>query len=218
MNLVGILYEKGRQSFEASQRDGAVNIAEACKTAGIERLVHVSAIGADPEAKADYAKTKGEAEAGILEVLPSAIILRPSIVFGPEDDFFNRFAAMSAHPAVAQAVALAREDTPGQKRLVGYLVPTSGRATVAGHDVVEEPLEVQRKIGYLPENAPLYGDMLVQDYLQFTAEMRDLDASAARRSPAASAPSSASTASSSGAVSCVSGSCASSRSPRPASR
>lgn len=98
VNLVGILFEKGRQSFEASQRDGAINVAEACKAAGIERFVHVSAIGADPEAKADYAKTKGEAERGILEVLPTATILRPSIVFGPEDDFFNRFAAMSAHP------------------------------------------------------------------------------------------------------------------------
>ncbi len=98
VNLVGILFEKGRQSFEASQRDGAINVAEACKAAGIERFVHVSAIGANPDSKADYAKTKGEAERGILEILPSATILRPSIVFGPEDDFFNRFAAMSAHP------------------------------------------------------------------------------------------------------------------------
>ena len=98
VNLVGILYEKGRQSFESAQRDGAVNVAEACAAAGIDRLVHVSAIGADPEANADYAETKGEAEAAIREILPSATILRPSIVFGPEDDFFNRFAAMSAHP------------------------------------------------------------------------------------------------------------------------
>jgi NADH dehydrogenase len=98
VNLVGILFEKGRQSFEASQRDGAINVAEACKAAGIERFVHVSAIGANPDAKADYARTKGEAERGILEILPTATILRPSIVFGPEDDFFNRFAAMSAHP------------------------------------------------------------------------------------------------------------------------
>ena len=72
--------------------------------------------------------------------------------------------------------------TTAMKILVGYLLPTSGHATVAGYDVAEEPLEVQRKIGYLPENAPVYGDMLVQDYLQFTAEMRDLAASEARRS------------------------------------
>lgn len=98
VNLVGILYEKGRQSFEAAQRDGASNIAQACADAGITRLVHVSAIGADIDAKADYANTKGAAELAIREHVPSATILRPSIVFGPEDDFFNRFAAMSSHP------------------------------------------------------------------------------------------------------------------------
>lgn len=64
--------------------------------------------------------------------------------------------------------------TTAMKILVGYLLPTSGEATVAGHDVIREPLPVQEKIGYLPENAPLYGDMLVQEYLTFTAEMRGL--------------------------------------------
>lgn len=98
VNLVGILYEKGKQTFEGAQRDGAKNIAEACKEAGITRLVHVSAIGADPEAKADYAETKGEAEMAVRELVPETAILRPSIVFGPEDDFFNRFAAMASHP------------------------------------------------------------------------------------------------------------------------
>ncbi len=98
VNLVGILYEKGRQSFEGAQREGAINVAEACAEAGIKRLVHMSAIGADADAKADYAETKGEAEIGVREHLPEAVILRPSIVFGPEDEFFNRFAAMSAHP------------------------------------------------------------------------------------------------------------------------
>ena len=98
VNLVGILYEKGRQSFEGAQREGAINVAEACAAAGVEKLVHISAIGADSEAKADYAETKGEAETAIRDIVPSATILRPSIVFGPEDDFFNRFAAMSTHP------------------------------------------------------------------------------------------------------------------------
>ena len=98
VNLVGILYEKGPQSFEAAQREGATNVAEACAAAGIERLVHVSAIGADADSKADYASTKGEAEQSVRSHMPTATILRPSIVFGPEDEFFNRFAAMSAHP------------------------------------------------------------------------------------------------------------------------
>lgn len=98
VNLVGILYEKERQSFEAVQSEGAINIAQACADAGIGRLVHISAIGADAGAIADYAKTKGEAEIAIREILPETVILQPSIVFGPEDEFFNRFASMSAHP------------------------------------------------------------------------------------------------------------------------
>ncbi|MEM7327226.1 MAG: complex I NDUFA9 subunit family protein [Pseudomonadota bacterium] len=98
VNLVGILYEKGPQSFEAAQRDGAINVAEACAKAGVSNLVHVSAIGADVEASADYAETKGEAETGVRALVPEATILRPSLVFGPEDEFFNRFAALASHP------------------------------------------------------------------------------------------------------------------------
>lgn len=98
VNLVGILYEKGRQNFEGAQLEGATNIAEACAEQGISRLVHVSAIGAATDAKSDYARTKGEAEDAVRALMPEAVILRPSIVFGPEDDFFNRFAAMASHP------------------------------------------------------------------------------------------------------------------------
>lgn len=98
VNLVGLLYEKGKQNFEATQRDGAINVAQACTKAGIKRFVHLSAIGADLAADADYAETKGEAEAAIHEILPDATILRPSVVFGPEDDFLNRFAALASHP------------------------------------------------------------------------------------------------------------------------
>ncbi len=98
VNLVGLLYEKGPQNFEATQRDGAINVAQACAKAGIKRFVHLSAIGADLAADADYAETKGEAEAAIHEILPDATILRPSVVFGPEDDFLNRFAALASHP------------------------------------------------------------------------------------------------------------------------
>jgi ABC-2 type transport system ATP-binding protein len=71
--------------------------------------------------------------------------------------------------------------TTAMKILVGYLLPTSGAARVAGIDVTEEPLAVQRLIGYLPENAPVYGDMLVQEYLRFVAEMRGLDVETGRR-------------------------------------
>ena len=98
VNLVGILFERGKQNFAGAQRDGALLVAEACAQRGIRRLVHVSAIGADPASASAYARTKAQAEAGILAQCPEATILRPSIVFGPEDDFFNRFAAMASHP------------------------------------------------------------------------------------------------------------------------
>ena len=98
VNLVGILFEKGPQSFESAQREGAINVAEAAKKAGIKRLIQISAIGADTESASDYARTKAEAEEGVREIFPEAVILRPSIVFGPEDDFFNQFASMASSP------------------------------------------------------------------------------------------------------------------------
>ena len=98
VNLVGILFEKGKQSFEAAQRDGAKTVAQACAAAGVARLVQVSAIGANAESASDYARTKAEAENAVLKIVPGAVILRPSIVFGPEDGFFNRFAALACAP------------------------------------------------------------------------------------------------------------------------
>lgn len=95
VNLVGILYKSGKQNFNAVQARGARSIAEATKAAGINSLVQMSAIGADASSDIDYARTKAEGEAAVLETVPEAVIVRPSIVFGPEDDFFNRFADMS---------------------------------------------------------------------------------------------------------------------------
>ncbi|WP_350336175.1 complex I NDUFA9 subunit family protein [Coralliovum pocilloporae] len=95
VNLVGILFPTGRQSFDAVQDTGARAIAEASQAAGIETLVHVSAIGADADSKSAYARSKAAGEAAALETCPDAIIMRPSIVFGPEDDFFNKFAEMA---------------------------------------------------------------------------------------------------------------------------
>ena len=98
VNLVGILYEKGKQSFESAQLAGAVNVAEAAKAAGVQRFVQMSAIGADTDSASGYARTKAQAETEVRKIYPDAVILRPSIVFGPEDDFFNKFAGMAAHP------------------------------------------------------------------------------------------------------------------------
>lgn len=98
VNLVGILYEKGQQSFESAQLGGAQIVAECAAAAGIKRFVQMSAIGADENSESGYARTKALAEQAVRNAIPEAVILRPSIVFGPEDDFFNKFAGMAAHP------------------------------------------------------------------------------------------------------------------------
>ena len=95
INLVGILYEWGRQRFSAVHAEGAGRIAAAAAAAGVRRMVHVSAIGADPAFPAAYARTKAAGEAAVRKHFANATIIRPSIVFGPEDAFFNRFAAMA---------------------------------------------------------------------------------------------------------------------------
>jgi NADH dehydrogenase len=96
VNLVGVLRESGRQGFTAIQAMGAKNVAEAARAEGVSRVVQMSAIGADANSESKYARTKAEGEAAVREIYPDAVILRPSIVFGPEDDFFNRFAGMAA--------------------------------------------------------------------------------------------------------------------------
>ncbi|WP_298841204.1 complex I NDUFA9 subunit family protein [uncultured Roseobacter sp.] len=95
VNCVGILAEAGRNGFDAVQSEGAERIARTAAAQGIASMVHVSAIGADLESDSDYSRTKALGEAGVLEHMPDAVILRPSIVFGPEDQFFNRFASMT---------------------------------------------------------------------------------------------------------------------------
>jgi uncharacterized protein YbjT (DUF2867 family) len=94
VNLVGILFERGRQRFDAIQATGAEAVALAAKSAGAS-LVHVSAIGADAGSRSRYARSKADGERRVLAAQPAATIMRPSIVFGPEDDFFNRFAALA---------------------------------------------------------------------------------------------------------------------------
>lgn len=94
VNLVGIMHESGRQTFNAVQDFGARAVAEAARAQGA-KLIHLSAIGADAASKAAYARTKAAGEKAVFDTLEDAIVFRPSIVFGPEDAFFNRFAAMA---------------------------------------------------------------------------------------------------------------------------
>ena len=95
VNLVGVLYESGRQGFATLHAEAAGAIAQAAAARGITRFVQMSAIGADAASPAKYARTKAAGEVAVRAVLPSAVILRPSIVFGAEDAFFNRFAGLT---------------------------------------------------------------------------------------------------------------------------
>ena len=95
VNLVGVLYEAGRQDFEALHTAAAKSLAEQAAGVGVERFVQVSAIGADASSPSKYAQTKARGEQAVRTALPQASVVRPSIVFGPEDDFFNRFSAMA---------------------------------------------------------------------------------------------------------------------------
>jgi NADH dehydrogenase len=97
VNLVGVLYEHGRQRFQSLHAQGARNVAEAARARGIRTFVQVSAIGADAESKSKYARTKAEGEAAVKALIPTAVVVRPSVVFGTDDDFFNRFGALAAH-------------------------------------------------------------------------------------------------------------------------
>jgi NADH dehydrogenase len=94
VNLVGILFERGRQKFDAVQAFGAEAVALAAAAFGA-RMIHVSAIGADENSPSHYARSKAAGEKLVLAAVPSAVILRPSVVFGPEDEFFNKFAAIA---------------------------------------------------------------------------------------------------------------------------
>jgi len=94
VNLVGILYQRGRQRFDTVHTQGAEQVARTASANGA-RMVHVSAIGADERSTSLYARSKAAAERLVLAAQPTAVIMRPSILFGPEDDFFNRFAAMA---------------------------------------------------------------------------------------------------------------------------
>jgi uncharacterized protein YbjT (DUF2867 family) len=95
VNLVGALTESGAASFQAIHAEGSERIARLSAAAGASRLIQISAIGADPNSPSRYASTKGRAEQGVLAMFPRAVILRPSLVFGLEDKFFNRFAEIA---------------------------------------------------------------------------------------------------------------------------
>ncbi|WP_371170247.1 complex I NDUFA9 subunit family protein [Aliiroseovarius sp. 2305UL8-7] len=95
VNCVGVLNSIGKNNFDAVHHDGAGRIARIATEQGVAQMIHLSAIGADADSNSEYAKTKAEGEADVIAAFPNAVVLRPSVIFGPEDEFFNRFAGMT---------------------------------------------------------------------------------------------------------------------------
>ncbi len=124
INLVGILHNSGAQTFSAVQAEGARNVAEAAKAVGA-RLTHGSAIGADPDSASAYARTKAAGEKAVFDTVEDAVVFRPSIVFGPEDQFFNRFANMARYSPVLPLIG---GDTKFQPVFVGDVAEAIARS------------------------------------------------------------------------------------------
>jgi NADH dehydrogenase len=125
VNCVGILNRSGKNTFDAVQAEGAGRIARIAAEEGVGQLVQVSAIGADVKSDSSYARTKGEGEAAVLAAFPGAVILRPSIIFGTEDGFFNRFASMARMGPILPVVG-------ANTRFQPVYVDDVARAAVAG--------------------------------------------------------------------------------------
>lgn len=129
INLVALLFEEGKQSFESLHVRGADVLARAAAAEGITNFVQISAIGADAESESDYARTKAEGEAAVREAIPSADIMRPSIIFGAEDKFFNRFAAMAQ---ISPALPLIGGETKFQPVYVGDVAQAIAKVASQG--------------------------------------------------------------------------------------
>lgn len=180
VNLVGILFERKAGDFDRIQAEGAGRVARLAAAAGAKRLVQVSAIGADAASPSGYARSKAEGEAAVRAAFPAATILRPSVVFGPEDQFFNRFAGLAAllpvMPVVAGATrfqpvyvgdvadavmaALTRDDAAGRTYELG------GPRSMTMREVLEFVLEHTRR------RRPLVA--LPQRLVQFQARIGEL--------------------------------------------
>ncbi len=165
INLVGILAQGGAQTFEAVQARGAGAVAKAAAAAGA-RMVHVSAIGADENSLSAYARSKAAGEKAVLSAVPSATILRPSVVFGPEDQFTNRFAALARlspalpligggltrlQPVYVGDVASAVADAVDGKAKAGATYELGGPEVLTMREIMEIILDItERKRMLIP--------------------------------------------------------------------
>lgn len=155
VNLVGILFERKPGDFQAIQAEGAGRVARLAAAAGARRLVHLSAIGADAGSESLYARSKAGGEAAVLAAFPTATILRPSVVFGPEDQFFNRFAGLAAvlpfmpvvagetrfQPVHVGDVADAVMAAAGREDAAGKVYELGGPRVMSMRDVLDFVLE-----------------------------------------------------------------------------
>lgn len=135
---VGIPYNLGEQTFDSIHVEGARSVARAARESGVKRLVHVSALGADLQSSSRYASSKARGEQAVLEEFPTAVILRPSLVFGPEDHFFNRFAAMARFsPALPSIGGGVTEFQPIFAGDLGSAIATAAEGKVEGGRIYE---------------------------------------------------------------------------------
>ena len=133
ISAAGILYERGRQRFDVVHHQGPARLARLARAAGCRRFVHISAIGADPQSPSAYARSKAAGEAAVRDGFPGATILRPSVVFGPEDDFFNRFAGLARFLPALPLIG------GGHTRFQPVYVGDVADAVVAALDLAEAP-------------------------------------------------------------------------------
>jgi uncharacterized protein YbjT (DUF2867 family) len=179
VNLVGILAEGGAQSFDAVQGKGAGVVAKAAAAVGA-RMIHVSAIGADADSPSRYARSKAAGEAAVLSAVPAATIMRPSIVFGPEDQFTNRFAALARmspmlpligggttrmQPVYVGDVATAVADAVDGKTKAGAVYELGGPEVLTMReimDIILATIERRRMLVSLPFGLAKMQAMLLQ--------------------------------------------------------
>ena len=155
VNCVGTFDAGGRNSFDAVQAQGAARIARLAAAAGVGRMIHVSAIGADAGSDSLYAQSKAAGEAAVLEAMPGAMILRPSVIFGSEDQFFNRFAGMARLGPVLPVVGAETRFQPvwvddvAQAAVMGVLGKASGTYELGGPDAETFRALMQRMLAVI---------------------------------------------------------------------
>lgn len=167
INLVGLLFEKGRQNFQAAHVKGAARVIAACKAAGVKQLLHMSALGAGQVEGSRYAQTKGEAEQLVAASGLNFTIFRPSIIYGAGDSFFNKFKAMSQsmpvlpvisgetrfQPIWVQDVARAFVDAIGNRHVVGATFELAGPKSYSFRELLElllKELDIKRPLIPVP--------------------------------------------------------------------